>query len=758
MGRAGTIARRTFLIGLAAAAGGLAVGYYYYRRPYPNPLHGVLDEGEATFNPYVIIAANGDVTIIVPRAEMGQGVTTTLAALVAEELDVDLAGVNVIHGPASPAYYNEAMLREGAPAPTFDHSMMTEAMRGAFSVAAKFLALQVTGGSSTTNDAFDKMRHAGATAREALKAAAAERLGVDAATLRTENGRVTDPASGTSLGYGELAAQAAALDVPASVPLRPKSMWRLLGKSQPRTDMRAKVTGAPIFGVDVALPDMLHATVRMNPRLMAPLVSLDAAAAEKMPGVVKVVKIDTQTGSGFGVIADNTWRAFQAADAVNAQWGAAPYPEDTAGIFKVLEDAFVTGDASALRDDGDVEQAFADAPADSVIEAEYRVPYLAHATMEPMNATARFRNGELDVWVPNQAPTILQSVCAGVAGIETEKCRVHTTYLGGGFGRRAEVDAAVYASLLAMETDGRPVKATWTREEDMTHDAYRPAAIGRYRARLGGDGAPVALDAAVASPSIVRSMLARTFPGMSPFGPDKTITEGAFDQPYAIPDYRVAGIEADIKIPVGFWRSVGNSFNAFMHESFIDEIAHARGTDPLALRRALMAPHPTAIGVLDRLAEMSGWSAPRETGTARGLAFTLSFGTWVGQVVEVRQSDAGIRIANVWCVADCGAVLDPAIFSAQMMSGIVFGLSSALGQEITFAGGAAEQTNFHDYDAMRINQCPNIEVAILENSGHMGGAGEPGTPPSIPALANAVFALTGKRIRTMPLSKEVTFA
>lgn len=757
MGTLGKIARRTFLIGTGLVAGGLAVGYYYYRKPYPNPLEDELAEGEATFNPYVKIAPDNTITLIAPRAEMGQGVSTTLAALVAEELDVRLDQVIVEHGAAGHAYANTTMLEEGVPFPHFDESTVAELMRSGMAVAGKFLGLQGTGGSTSIVDGFYKMRQAGAAAREVLKLAAAKRLGAEPGSLWTSDGIVTDPASGTTFTYGELAQEAAALAPPAEIRLREKSEWKILGKPQARIDMRAKVTGAPIFGTDVRLPDMLFATLRMNPYRGGPITSLDDADARKMRGVVEVVKVETGIANGYAVIADNTWRAFQAADAVKAEWGKGAYPPDSAGIRQALEAALKDGDASYGRDDGNVETAFADAPRERLVEADYGVPYLAHATMEPMNATARLKDGRLDIWAPNQMPTMVRQLAAAAVGTETENCFVHTTYLGGGFGRRGDVDYAIYAAIVASTTDGRPVQVTWTREEDMQQDMYRPAALGRFRARLGNDGLPVAVDMRIAAPSIMGSILPRYFPSISPIGPDKSITDGSANQPYTIANYRVGGIKAPVSIPVGFWRSVGNSFNGFFHEGFMDEIAVAGGLDPLELRRKLMAAYPTAVNVVDKVGAMSRWGEKLPPGTAKGFAFTLSFGTWVAQVVQVADVGGRIRIEKVWCAADPGQVMDPAIFEAQMMSGIVYGLSSAIGEEITFADGAAEQSNFHDYTPMRIHQCPQIEVGILETAHRMGGAGEPGTPPSIPALANAVHALTGKRIRSMPLSKEVEF-
>ncbi|MDR6755631.1 isoquinoline 1-oxidoreductase beta subunit [Mycoplana sp. BE70] len=757
MGIIGKIARRTFLVGTALVAGGLAVGYYFYRKPYPNPLDDELAEGETTFNPYVKIAPDNTITLIAPRAEMGQGVATTLAAIVAEELDVRLDQVIVEHGPAGHAYVNTTMLEEGVPFPHFDESTMAETMRAGMGVLGKLLGVQATGGSTSVVDGYYRMRQAGAAAREVLKLAAAKRLGVEAGSLWTADGVITDPASGKTFTYGELAQEAAAFAPPAEIRLRERAEWKILGKPQKRVDMHAKVTGAPIFGIDVRLPDMLFATLRMNPYRGGAIVGFDAAEAEKMPGVVKVLKVETGIANGFAVIADNTWRAFQAADAVKAEWGKGSYPPNDADIRKVLEDALRGSDISYGRNDGNVETAFADAPRERIVEADYSVPYLAHATMEPMNATAQLKDGRLDIWAPNQAPTLVRQLAAAAVGIETENCFVHTTYLGGGFGRRADVDYAIYAAILAKAADGRPVQVIWTREEDIGQDMYRPAAAGRFRARLGDDGLPVAVDMRIAAPSIMGSVLPRYFPSLPPMGPDKTITDGSANQPYAIANYRVGGIKAPISIPVGFWRSVGNSFNGFFHESFMDEIAVAGKLDPLEMRRRLMADHPTAVNVIDKVGAMSRWGEKLPAGKAKGFAFTLSFGTWVAEVVQVEDIGGKIRIEKVWCAADPGQVIDPGIFTAQMMSGIVYGLSSAIGEAITFADGAAQQSNFHNYGPMRMSQCPAIEVGLLETANRMGGAGEPGTPPSIPALANAVHALTGKRVRTMPLLKEVEF-
>ena len=756
MSRAGKITRRTFLGAAVVVAGGAAFGYYAYRKPYPNPLEKELAEGEATFNPYVKIAPDNTITVIAPRAEMGQGIATSLAALVAEELNVRLDQIKVEHGPADWAYYNSAMLEEGGPFAFYNEGAVAETVRGLMGGLGKVFGLQGTGGSASIRDGFDKMREAGAAARAMLITAAATRLNVPPGELAANEGTITHKGSGRSVTYGEVATEAVKLDVP-TVRLKEKSEWRILGKPQPRTDMLAKVTGAPIFGVDVTLPDMLYGTVKMSPRFGAKPVKADTSKAEKMPGVVKIVPIETSYGSGFGVIAENTWAAFNAAEAIDVEWGAADYPTDSAAINKALQDALAV-EGSALRDDGDVDAAFADAPREKLVEAEYSVPFLAHACMEPMNATARLKDGVLNVWSPNQFPTMTRLMCAEIAGADRDKTFVHTTFMGGGFGRRGEMDYSMDAALLAKETNGRPVKVTWTREEDMRHDLYRPPALGRFRALLGEDGMPVALDIQISSPSLMASMMKRVFPSLSPMGPDKTIVEGSYDQPYTIPNYRVSAHKAECSIPVGFWRSVGSSYNGFFHECFLDEVAAAGKIDPVEMRRGLMADFPAALAVVNKVAEMAKWGEALPAGKAKGFAFTLSFGSWVGEIVQVADTPDGIRIERVWIAADVGTAIDPSIIEAQLFSGAIYNLSAAMGQEISFADGMVEQSNFHDFDAMRLNQCPSFEVAVLENYRKMGGAGEVGTPPAAAALANAVSALTGKRVRSLPISKQAAFA
>lgn len=755
MSKSGSTSRRAFLIGAAGIAGGVAVGYWYVARPYPNPLVAGLRKGEATFNPFVKIASDNTITVIAPRSEMGQGISTTLAALVAEELDVPLAMLRVEQGPTSWAYYNDGVVEEAFP--ITDDGFAAEIGRGVLKSIFKVLGLQATIGSSAARDGFERMRQAGAAARYMLMETAAKRLGVEAAQLRTREAVVIHDASNSSWTYGELALDAAKTVPPASLHLKNRSDWKLLGKPQRRVDMHSKVTGAPIFGVDVMLPDMLFGTVRMNPVFWEKPAKADLSKAESVPGVVRIVALETSYGHGFGVIAENTWAAFRAAELIEADWGESSYPGDSAAIDGALADALRSDDLILARDDGDVDAALKDVPAARVLQADYAVPLLAHLCMEPQNATARYARGKLEIWAPNQLPTAVRYLSGAAIGLETEDVTVHTTFLGCGFGRR-EMDTTIYAAVMAKAVEGRPVKVIWSREEDIRHDLYRPPARSRLRARIGEDGLPDALDMKVASLSIVDSFMRRTFPSVPALGPDPTILQGLRDQPYSIPNYRVTGTKVDIGVPVGFWRSVGASYNCFFHECFLDEIAHASGLDPLAMRRRLMKDSPAALAVIDRVAAMSRWGERLPEGKAKGCAFNLGFGSWVAQVVQVAQTNAGIRIEKAWIVADVGIALDPGIVESQLVSGAIFGLSSAMNQEITLTGGIVDQSNLHDFDALRISQCPDFEVAILENYPKMGGVGEAGVPPAIAALGNAVFALTGKRVRQLPLSKEVLFA
>ena len=745
MGKLATIARRTFLIGSAAVVGGVAFGAYKVKKAAPNPLLDDLPQGATALTPYVRIDAQG-VTLITPRAEMGQGIHTTLAALVAEELDVAWESIRIEHGRPGAAYYNSALIQANIPFADQDHSHAAEAVRGAMGVVAKLLPLQITGGSSNVVDLFDRMRVAGAAARFALVAAAAQKFGLPAAQLKTDNGSVVAP-DGRRLTYQELAPAAAGIDLPASPPLKAREQWRYLGKSMPRVDMVAKCTGTATFGIDVRLPDMVFATVRMNPAKGAALVKVDAAAAKAMRGVLKVVDLP----GGIAVIANNTWRAFQAVQAVQCDWAEPAYPASTTAMMDdIVASMSEKNHDSRLRDDGNVDKAMAGG---AVLEAEYRAPFLAHATMEPMNAVAWLHEGRLDIWAGVQNPTAARDLAAKAAGLDAAQVHLHVTLMGGGFGRRLEVDYVVQATQLAMAMAGKPVKLTWRREEDMAQDFYRPAAVARLRGSTG-DKQVRALDVRVASPSVVESNLGRL--GLPALGPDAKIIEGAYDQPYGVANYRATAYRAPAGRPVTYTRSVGNSYNAFFIESFVDELAAQAGVDPLNMRLAQITHEPSRQ-VLSAVAAMSGWSQPLAAGRGRGVAFHLCRGVPVAQVVEITTTKEGVKIDKVFVAVDVGTALDPRNIEAQQQSGVIFGLSSALFGEITFAEGAAEQSNFHDYPLLRMRQAPRIVVKVLESGGPIRGVGETGVPPVAPALANAIFQATGKRIRELPLRKHVDF-
>jgi isoquinoline 1-oxidoreductase subunit beta len=744
MTKLGTIARRSFLIGSAAIAGGVAFGWYAYRKPYANPL--VADEGAAALTPYVMIDASG-VTIITPRAEMGQGVHTTLATLVAEEMDLPMDQVKVHHGPASHAYYNGALLEEGVPFLPTDQSWLAETTRRATHIPTKFLGFQATGGSSSTPDAYDKMRQAGAMARAVLVKAAAAQLGVSETDLKTEGGAVVAP-DGKRLSYIELATAAAAIDLPDDVPLKARSDWTQLGKSQLRTDMIAKVTGTAQYAGDIRLPGQLFATVRTNPGLGAAMISYDATAALAMPGVKHVVEVD----GGVAVVATSTWAAFQAADAITFEWAPAPYLANSADQLAQLAATFAPDfQDSQSRDDGDTDTALKTGTAFS---AEYSVPYLAHANMEPLTALAHVNDDYADLWAGTQIPTQARTEAASITGLPPEKIEVYTTLMGEGFGRRLEMDFIRQALQIATKLRGTPILLNWTREEDMTHDAYRPMAMARVNATVQ-DGLVHALNLQVACAAVIASQAGRL--GYSLPGPDATIVQGAKDQPYTFPNYRVTGYRVPAVVPVGSWRSVGSSQNAFFHDSAIDELAILAGVDPVEFRLRQIA-HAPSRKVIEAVAAASNWGGPLPAARARGIAFALSFGVPVAEVIEVEQTEAGIKLANIWAAVDVGVALDPRIIESQVQSAIIFGLSAAIRGEITFSEGMVEQTSFPDYEPLRLYQCPPINVSILENGDRIRGIGEPGTPPAAPALANAIFALTGQRIRSLPLSREIAFA
>ena len=747
MSRVGKIVRRSFLIGSAAIIGGVAFGYVMYKRPAANPLLDDLGEGEAALTPYVKIDAEG-ITLITPRGDKGQGAYHVQATLIAEELDVELDQVRVDPGPPSPAYYNTALSSEAVPFASTDHGFMAETMRGVMDAPMKFLGIQVTGGSTTVPDAWEKLRVAGAVARETLKAAAARKSGINTTALKTANGRVILP-DGSEMTYQELAPIAADIEPVTKVKLRDPGEWRLIGRPMQRIDIIAKSTGTQHYGIDVELEGMVHAAVKLNPRKGGAMKSFDAAEALKLRGVSDVVQIK----DGVGVIADNTWRAFRGADAVVCDWGPAPYPAEMDAHWAALAKAIESGESDGRpRNDGDVEAALGK----DVIKAEYRAPYLAHAPLEPINATVLVGENRVDVWTGTQVPRFVQNNVAAITGVEAEQVHVHVLMMGGSFGHRLEDDVVKRCAEIAVQLKGKPVKLTYSREEDMRQDFLRPISMARMKGAVTG-GTVTALDYHVAAPSIMDSQMGER-QGLPVPGPDSAITQAAWDQPYAIPDYRVSGYRVPDLAPVSSWRSVGASVNGFFHEGFLDELIHTAGADPMA-ERIRLCVHEPSRKVLEAVADMSGWagSTPGE-GIGRGVAMSVAFGVACAEVVEVRQTEDGLKIENVWVAAEVGRVVDPVNFDGLVKGGVVFGLGHAMLGEISFANGMSEQENYDSFEAMRINQCPRIEVRGLANDTKIRGIGEPPVPPAAPALANAIFAATGQRLREMPFSKFVDFA
>lgn len=746
MSRLGKIARRSFLFGSAAIVGGVAFGYYAYKRPHPNPLLDDLAEGDAALTPYVLITSEG-ITLITPRADKGQGAYSVQAALIAEELDVDLDQVQVDPGPPAPAYYNTAVAGEGVPFPSTDYGTTAEIVRGLAGAVTKFMGLQITGGSTTVPDGWEKLRIAGAVARETLKAAAADRTGVPVGDLKTERGAVILP-DGTRLPYTKLAPNAAGIEPVSDVVLRNPDQWRLIGKPMQRIDIMAKSTGTQRYGIDMEMDGLVHAAIRQNPRKSGNIIGFDASTAEAMRGVEKIIPVT----NGVAVVADNTWRAFQAVNAIDVDWGPAPYPPEQAEHWQALSDALDGGEHEAEpRDDGDVDTALAD----GAFEAEYRAPYLAHAPLEPINATVRVTDGRVDVWAGTQIPRFTQKNVAAITGHDPEDVHVHVLMMGGSFGHRLEDDVVRRCAEIAKEMKGRPVKLTFQREEDTAQDFARPVAMARLRGAVQG-GQVAALDYHVASPSLMASQMGDR-QGLNIPGPDSSITQSAWDQPYGIPDYRVRGYRAAPLAPISSWRSVGASFNAFFHEGFLNELCHEAGADPLA-ERIRLCTHEPSRKVLEAVGEMSNWGTPTAANKGRGIAFCRSFGTSVAEVVEVSDTGSGIQIDKVWVAAEVGRIIDPVNFENLAQGGVIFGLGHAINSELTHADGMVEQQNYFDFEGLRHYQAPEIVVRGLENDpAHVHGIGEPPVPPAAPALAEAIFQVSGQRLREMPFNKAVDF-
>lgn len=745
MSKLKTFTRRAFLVGSAAVAGGVAFGAYLVVRDPENPNHQDLPEGAASFNPWVRIDASG-VTLITPHADIGQGAVSMQAALIAEEMDLEWGGFEVDFGRPAPAYWNTAMAADGAPVLPWDDSFGARAMRSTMGGLLKVMGMQGTGGSSSTPDSFVKLREAGAMARETLKSTASARTGVAMADLRTEAGAVHLP-DGTAIPYADLAAEAAQIDPVQDTPLRDPSTWRLIGHDMPRLDIEAKSTGQPMYGIDLELPGMVRASVRVNPRKGGTLNGFDATEAETMQGVEQILEIP----GGVAVIATNTWYAMQALDAISYDWGPADYAPDQDAHWAALEDSFTeeTLDKEWLNS-GDVE---AEMPGAEMLEAEYRVPYVAHQPLEPLNAIVLVEDHRVQVWTGHQMPRFLQQQVAAITGHDADQVVFHNQYAGGSFGHRLEFDYVKQGTHVAMQLRGTPVKIIYSREADFAQDFPRQITMGRARGAVR-EGRVISFDTQIAAPSAMRSQMARL--GQPLPGPDGQLAAGIWQQPYGFENVRMRGYAVEGLSPVSSWRSVGASANGFVGEGFLDELIHAAGADPLEERIRLCTLDDVSRRVLEAVGEMSNWGEALPEGTGRGVALVHSFGVPCAEVVEVTNTESGIRLNRVWVAADVGRVVDPVNFENIVKGGVIWGLGHAMNCEITYTDGIADQTNFHSHEGMRMHQVPEIFVRGLENGG-VRGIGEPPVPPAAPALANAIFAATGQRLREMPFWNHIDF-
>jgi isoquinoline 1-oxidoreductase beta subunit len=711
--RAAAIDRRDFLKASLLSGAGLVLGVSLGACAKRGPPAGAALGGQP--NAWLKIGADNSITILVDRSEMGQGVYTALPALIAEELGVPLASVHVEAAPPGAVYINA------------------------------LLGGQITGGSTSVRDAWAKLRLAGAQARTMLIGAAADHWQVDAATLTASDGHVNGP-GGAKLSFGELAAAAAKRPVPKDVALKDAASFQVIGKAHARLDTPAKVDGSAEYGLDVRLPGMKYAALAQPPVLGGRVRALDSSAAEKLPGVLKVVS----TVSGVAVVAEHYWQAHTARSALKIDWDAGPNAHlDNAAILAGLK-AAAGGSGQSARKDGDAAQALK--AAHRRVSATYQLPLLAHATMEPMNCTADVRADGCDLYVGTQVQQIAQAAAAGAAGLKPEQVSVHTTLLGGGFGRRLEVDF-IPAAVEAAKAVGAPVKLIWSREDDMTHDAYRPPALDTGSAGFDAAGALSAVQLTLVSPSIT----ARMFPPVVEKMIDPFAIEAAANFLYAVPNVSVDYIRHEIGINVGYWRSVSHALNCFVVESFMDELAHSAGTDPFEFRRALLGKQPRARRVLEAAAAKAGWGKPGP-GRHQGIALMEGYGTYLAAVADVAVANGRLRVERISCAVDCGHVVNPGIVDQQITSGLVFGLSAALYGEIHLDGGKVREQNFDSYRVVRINEMPLLEVEVLASSEAPGGIGEPTTALVAPAVANALFAATGRRVRALPLAASVGLA
>ncbi len=703
--------RRDFLQSGAATGGALMIGFVLPGCAAPGAERSSAPVTSAMPNAWVRVGSDNSVTILCARSEMGQGVYTSLPTLVAEELEVDLSkvAVKVDMAPAGEAYINT------------------------------MVGGQLTGGSTLVKEAYERLRVAGAQARSVLVQAAADKWKVNAEACRAQDAWVTGPA-GQRASYGELAEAASKLTPPKEPKLKAAKDFRYVGKRMNRLDTPAKVDGTAEFGIDAKVPGMLTAALAQSPVFGGKVASFDAGKARAMPGVKNVVQIS----SGVAVVADTYWQAKQALAAVDIKWDNGAFASgSSAGIAAQLRQAVDKPDAAGFKKVGDADAALRGAA--KKVEAAYDLPYTAHVTMEPMNFIADVRADRCVLTGPTQFQQLAQGMVAGLLKMKPEQVTVRTTFLGGGFGRRVEVDFVLQAAEISKAV-GRPVKLVWSREDDMTHDVYRPAAHIKLSAGLDAAGKPVAFKYAHAGASVTKRM----FPAFVKDGVDPFMLEAA-PIPYDIPNQLGTVSIQDSPVPTGFWRSVSHGLNAFANESFIDEMAAAAGKDPLDYRRSLLAKEPKYLRVLDMAAEKSGWGKPLAAGRKLGVAVMEGYGTYLAQVAEVSVTGNDIKLHRMVVVADVGTMVNPNIVEQQIESSVIYGMGAAMYDEITVKDGRVEQTNFHNYRVPRMNEVPKIEIHLIADGDKPGGIGEPVTALVAPTVANAVFAITGKRLRKLPL-------
>jgi isoquinoline 1-oxidoreductase subunit beta len=754
--------RRHILLSAVGVGGALIVGWGVM--PQRSRM-GTTDlmlpkEGDVALNGWLKLAADGTVVLAMPRSEMGQGVHTALPMLVAEELDIPLSQVRIEPSGLDSIYGNVAMFVAALPFHPKDgepgqQTTVVKTSEWVVGKVARELGVVVTGGSSSVADAWGPVRLAAATVRAQLVGAAAAQWGVPTADVKLQAGVLS--AAGKTAKFSDLAKSAAAITV-GDVRVKDAKDFKLLGTAAPRTDVPAKVNGSAQFGADVRVPGMVFAAVRLSPMLGGAPGNVDSSKALALPGVERVVAFPALGGgtAGLAVVGISSWHAKQGALALQVQWQQRPLGGlDSSVIEQQLRDTATAGGGFTFHSRGSVDDA--ERSATRKVEALYSAPYLAHATMEPMNCTAQVKDGKVTVWAPTQVPQMARDIAAQVAGVPKEAVTVNVTLLGGGFGRRLEVDFVAQAVRVAMDCQGRAVQLLYSREEDMTHDFYRPAHAALLRASIDASGAISSLRIQSAGDAITPRWFARAFPLLSgPVdGPDKTTAEGLFDLPYSFANQHMSHTATKMGVPVGFWRSVGHSHNAFFSESFVDELAAAVQTDPLEFRRRALTQAPRHLAVLNLAADKAGWGKPLPAGRARGLALHESFGTVVAQVVEVSLEAGQPQVHQVVTALDCGMVVNPGIVAQQVESSVIFGLSAALYGRVDIQQSQVQQTNFPSYPVVSLAQAPMVQTHILPSAATPTGVGEPALPPLAPALANALYSLTGVRIRALPLSKAV---